>query len=39
MGFADWDFLKNDKYMENIRDTAYYKEHIMDADPNSSVFP
>jgi tetratricopeptide (TPR) repeat protein len=25
-GFSEWDFLKNDKFMNNIRATSYYKE-------------
>lgn len=33
-GFADWDFLKNDEHMKNIRGTSYYKEHILDVEPN-----
>jgi tetratricopeptide (TPR) repeat protein len=28
-GFRDWDFLKNDKMLENIRGTSYYKECFM----------
>jgi protein O-mannosyl-transferase len=28
-GFKNWDFLKNDKKMENIRGTSYYKSLLM----------
>ncbi len=27
-GFADWDFLKHDEYMKNIRGSSYYEELI-----------
>ncbi len=28
-GFSNWDFLKNDKMLENIRKTSYYKERFV----------
>ena len=28
-GFDNWDFLKNDKMLENIRKTTYYKERFV----------
>jgi tetratricopeptide (TPR) repeat protein len=34
LGFADWDFVKNDEFMAGIRDTSYYKQHIPEAESN-----
>jgi tetratricopeptide (TPR) repeat protein len=28
LGFADWNLLKNDEFMNNIRGSSYYKELI-----------